>query len=503
MVKGLIIWGILNYCFLTIAFGQVITFNRTYSTFENNTSWSILEEDNGYLLSGTGLLEGNGPRYAIKLIRADSLGDQLWRDTLMSRTLGYYHGDGRSMIHSYDSNYVCFGGFYDYDTSYSKSIIVKFDRSTGDSIWIREFGPLGDNTFFHGLELTNKDLIAIGYSRLPNTSNAQAHLVKVDSAGNLLWEKQYGGSRDDRGEKVFQTLDGGYLISGVNYDAQGYRNGLLIKTDSLGNQQWMKTYGGLGENWYAKAIMAPDSGYYLYMAWQDVAESDSMDHRILKLDPAGNIQWSKTIGKGIFTQIAQMDYLSDGNLLLVGQKQLEGTTTSHGWIAKIDTSANIIWERTYYNSGNPDPEDFRCWLNDFKETLDGGLVATGTGNVTGTFWANTQEFWLLKLDSNGCLYPEEDCTTTGIHDDIGALKEVNIYPNPTSTYLNISTYPANGQTTIPGGFISLYNLFGEEVLAQPLEQAQTRLDVSMLPAGVYVYSVTQNGQIVYGKVVVE
>lgn len=94
----------------------------------------------------------------------------------------------------------------------------------------------------------------------------------------------------------------------------------------------------------------------------------------------------------------------------------------------------------------------------------------------------------------------KDC---GIGINQNSLNEIRVYPNPVNNQLHISAYPADRQTTTPGGTISLYNLLGGEALTQPLTETHTSLDVSMLQAGVYVYRITQNGRVVYGKVVVE
>lgn len=83
---------------------------------------------------------------------------------------------------------------------------------------------------------------------------------------------------------------------------------------------------------------------------------------------------------------------------------------------------------------------------------------------------------------------------TGLNEYL--FKNVKVYPNPVNSLLHI-------ETTTPGGAISLYNLLGGEALTASLTETHTILDISMIPTGVYMYRITQNGQSVYGKVVVE
>jgi hypothetical protein len=74
--------------------------------------------------------------------------------------------------------------------------------------------------------------------------------VKTDSNGNKQWERTFGGAYLDGAKALQQTRDGGYILAGsrLTYGA-GSWNGLLVKTDTNGNELWNKSFGGPGDDW--------------------------------------------------------------------------------------------------------------------------------------------------------------------------------------------------------------------------------------------------------------
>jgi len=81
----------------------------------------------------------------------------------------------------------------------------------------------------------------------PSVQNGQASLIRTDAFGNQLWERLYGGALNDAAQQVVEVPDGGFLLLGWTRSfGAGQRDFYLVKTDSLGNQQWQRTYGGGG-----------------------------------------------------------------------------------------------------------------------------------------------------------------------------------------------------------------------------------------------------------------
>jgi hypothetical protein len=103
-----------------------------------------------------------------------------------------------------------------------------------------------------------------GYTNSFGAGDKDFWLVKTDSVGNQLWNKTYGGLGDEVAYSVIQTNDGGYALAGyTNSFGAGDKDFWLVKTDSVGNQLWNKTYGGLGDEVAYSVIQTNDGGYIL------------------------------------------------------------------------------------------------------------------------------------------------------------------------------------------------------------------------------------------------
>ncbi|MDH5686018.1 MAG: hypothetical protein OEY73_05765, partial [Hadesarchaea archaeon] len=132
-------------------------------------------------------------------------------------------------------------------------------------------------------------------------------LVKTDSSGNEEWSKTFGGENDDWAYSVVQTSDGGYVLAGstMSYGAGG-EDFWLVKTDSSGNEEWSKTFGGVNRDWARSVIQTSDGGYALAGGW------------LLKTDSSGNEEWSKTFGGANGGTAWSIVQTSDGGYALAG-----------------------------------------------------------------------------------------------------------------------------------------------------------------------------------------
>jgi len=207
------------------------------------------------------------------------------------------------------------------------------------------------------------------------------------------WERTYGGSSFERGNSVALTLDGGFIITGPtrSFGAGNY-DFYLVKTDSIGDTMWTRTYGGAYDDWSMAVIQTEDSGYAII--GKTYTSGFGSDVYLIKTDSSGDTIWTKTYGgTGDSCEsgysIAQT---YDGGYILAGEKSLSfDTGRNNVYLIKTDSYGDTIWTRTY--GGEQD----ECGYS-VAQTLDSGYVVTG---CTESFGAGERDLYLIKTNSLG------------------------------------------------------------------------------------------------------
>jgi hypothetical protein len=133
-------------------------------------------------------------------------------------------------------------------------------------------------------------------------------LVRTDARGNIQWSRIYGGSQGDYPGKMTLCSDGGYILFGDTYSNDGDVSGnhgdgdyLVIKVDSTGNILWQKCFGGTSKEVSNDIISTPDSGFLLTGCTLSSDGNVTGNHGfydcwMVKLDQDGNLQWEKSLG---------------------------------------------------------------------------------------------------------------------------------------------------------------------------------------------------------------
>lgn len=237
-------------------------------------------------------------------------------------------------------------------------------------------------------------------------------IVKLDSAGSLLWQKSLGGTLNDQPFHICQTVDRGYAIVGSsetpnNGDVTGHHDSTdmwIVKLDSSGNLQWEKSLGGSG-NEFGKCLQQTKDGGFIIAGSSDSKDGDVLgnhgdyDFWIVKLNPFGVIQWQKSLGGSGFDWAQSLQLTQDSGFIVAGfTTSSDGdVSNNHGgedfWIVKLDSRGNIEWTKTLGGTG--DDEAYSI-----EETKDGGYIVAGSsfskdGDVSGNHGA--QDVWIVKL----------------------------------------------------------------------------------------------------------
>ncbi len=271
-------------------------------------------------------------------------------------------------------------------------------------------------------------------------------VIKLDALGNKEWDKTIGGNYADYLTSVQQTADGGYILGGMSYSgisgdktqpSRGDADYWIVKLDEAGNIEWDKTFGGADLDWLISVKQTTDGGYILGgSSYSNISGEKtenargSDDYWVVKVDASGNKEWDRTFGGSSVEFMRAIVQTADGGYMLGGEtsspiggdrsEALVGA--SDYWIVKLDKNGNKVWDKTY---GGSDTE----WLFDMQNTSDGGIIVGGI-SYSGISGEKSEpnlgkaDYWVLKLDAAGNL--EWDKTYGGFEtESLSSVQETN------------------------------------------------------------------------------
>ena len=250
-------------------------------------------------------------------------------------------------------------------------------------------------------------------------------IIKLSTTGAIEWQNCYGGSYIEELYEIVATPDGGFIlvgssssgISGVKTSiSQGSLDYWVVKIDASGNILWQKDVGGSLNDELRSVRLTPDGGYLLGGTSMSPASGDKSENAffltndfwVVKLDSASNVEWEKTIGGADQELLSDIQVLTDGNCMLVGQSAsgISGNKTvkKYGsydyWLVKINPADGaLLWQKTYGGSlGDTYPK--------MALTSDGGFIISGSSesNTTGVKTENCfgdDDYWVIKCNSAG------------------------------------------------------------------------------------------------------
>ena len=271
--------------------------------------------------------------------------------------------------------------------------LIKTDNA-GNEIWNKTYS--GTNA--RGVEQTCDGGYIIAGKLHASPGNYDALLIKTDINGNEQWRKTFGASGTNRTEVSWdctQTSDGAYILLGsTNSFGMGNLDAWLIKIDNAGNEIWNKTYGGIKlDRCYEVHQTQPDGGYILFGQTESFGNGKT-DAWVIKTDSQGEIEWNRTFGNSNYDMIYSGQQTLDGGYITVGATYITGNQYRDIWLLKLDENGDEQWNRTFNG-----PEDGGESGNAVQQTEDGGYII---GANTASFGGGNK-MWIIKTDSEGDL----------------------------------------------------------------------------------------------------
>ncbi|MBU1653088.1 T9SS type A sorting domain-containing protein [bacterium] len=354
--------------------------------------WAAPVNDGGYIFTGLRTVPGNEDD--VLIIRVDANGETLWE-----RTYGGPLDDcGRQVQQTSDGNFAVTAWTDSYGPGLRSGYLLKLDDN-GDMLWTKTYGGTGYNNTWSGIQTSDGGYALTGFSDCSGTQRDMIYLVKTDATGDTLWTQRYGSVQLDYGTRIYQTVDEGFIIAGYTSSfGVGLIDGILIKTDGDGNQEWMQTYGGNSYDKIRDVIQTSDGGY-MFVGETASFSVGSYDYWIVKTDAVGDTLWSRTFGGYGDDRAKCVWQTDDGGYVVSGGSYSFGPGEVDAYVKKLCASGDLEW--TLAAGGQQYDTGYFV-----RQLDDGSYMIAGT---TESFASGERDFWMIQL---GGLEPVLEITLT-------------------------------------------------------------------------------------------
>ena len=432
-------------------------------------------QDGGFILAGTSSSnQGMDKQSDSKglsdfwVVKLDAKGQELWQQTIG----GSGQEDLLTVIPTRDGGYLLGGSSSSAKTIISTTSTLKTQSTAKEDLTLKTESTRGSMDYW---------------------------IVKLDSNGNVMWQKTYGGRYSDLLRSLEQTKDGGFILGGYSNSPQsgdktaasiGIGDYWIIKTDELGAIEWQNTYGGTGDNQLYVVHQTADDGFIVggntnspgSLTAKGGSVQSGSDFWLLRLDTKGEVVWSETYNYGKVDILTSLVENSDHSFLVGGYAQSERGIMAKGMIQKeaagindyialkVNTKGEAVWEKIVGSGG----EDI---LRKLISTRDGGYLLAGTSNASSSGDKSTtlgsNDFWVVKLQDQ--LVP------------LTLQASIEAIPNPVSTFTNIIV-----GYEYETGTATVVDLAGRMLQQFTISSRTVPIDMSLYPEGIYVVNIKTN-----------
>ena len=365
--------------------------------------------DGGYI-TVSGFVQNNNRD--ILIIKTDSLGIEQWNRTFG----GPEYDNGLSIQNTLDGGYIIAGGTKNYGAGYIDAWLIKIDKN-GNEQWNRTFGSSGNDICISVQQTSDNGYVLFGWRNSTGEDFYDVWIVKTNSTGIETWNKTFGGIYDEYCRNGIQTSDGGFILIGYtsSYGAGEY-DILVIKTNSLGVEQWNFTFGRANYDIGYSIQQTSDDGYIITGYTENFGAVDT-DALLIKLDKNGNEQWNKTFGTSRDDSARDIQISPDGGFVITGYTDSYVTQYFEVWLIKTNNLGVEEWNVTFDNNNK------QCRGLALRQTSEGGYIIAG---VIHPFESIEEDIILIKTNCSELKN--------------GTLISNNLIENQNSSSINLFNY---------------------------------------------------------------
>ncbi len=431
----------------------------------------------------------------------------------------FYYVMGATIAEPYPDAYNMFVGKMD-----STGFFI-WERALGNDIGVNDYHFYGSSTDDGGF-ISSVLIYSQGGDISNYYGGFDGWVIKLDSLGNTNWDFTFGTQNNEAVVGVEQTMDTGYIITGYgrpdgitgNISTPSYTisasDALIIKLDSLGNMEWDKTFGGSDHDFADRAVSlsdgylivggtCSDDGYLEGSGWHQGYHHTgdrTVDIWLVKLDLNGEIVWDNCFGGSQTEFPSRVFSTSDGGFIVFG------TTDSHDgdisfnpangnsksiWVFKVNGQGQLLWEQCI-GGGATERVNGVLQHSDNNYTLAGEMFYSPSGDVncSNFILGSRTNYWVLGISD----------TTVSVNEFESIRDYVNVYPNPSSTQIRVDF---KAGTEYNSSTMKITDLKGKELYQLITATRSNVIDINGIKPGIYILTIQTKDQLITKKILIK
>lgn len=486
-----------------------LEWSKSYGGSGNDYAFKIVQcIDGGFAIVGMTQSFGSGG-YDALLLKTDDNGTMQFM-----KTYGGVSDDRFLNIRqTADSGFILAGSTTNFGFGNWDMLYVKTDAN-GDTLWTKVIGSAAYDQGTDAIETNNSEFVFLGRTLSWGAGSSDVFLAKATASGDTLWSKTYGGTGWEEALRIKQTFDNGFVFTGAT---NGFTNGgyqtYLNKVDSDGNLMWSKAYGGDYTETSYDVVQLPDSGYAMVGTTEsygsnhlriaatsghanpfnagggnEVMGNDNTNVFLVRVDVNGDTLWSYAYGGNLQDEGFSLLNTADKGFLLATYSLSFTTDTNDFYLIKTDSNGFSGCNET---QSNPQVYNPATIVSATTAQINSGLIVTTVNPVA---------LAPITVIQNTLCY----LVLTGLTDIKNGDEGLTVFPNPCKNKIEIAKPQAFNQAN--NTQLTIYDVMGKQVKNLTISIAETSsVNVSDLVSGIYFlrsenYS---NGKVYSTKIIVE
>ena len=470
-------------------------------SFVYNEITDMIVDNDSIVVLGTSLYSASNLKQGLVVAKLDTMGNVI-KAVFVEDSLG----DKLSVHEKWGKIIKATSGGYLLTTAplVRKSAILIKLTSDLEISFIKEYTDttLISNFWYIPLEVEGGYLL---YGVVQHPDLKVVGVVKyVNHSGDILWDKQYSFTAYDSyitdlrpySDSTFIMITSESVNPSSNPWLNEYRYGIHI-LDYQGNI--IKQYHSPSLGFIRNVIPIENGDFITYgLERKDIYfNTELLQSELTRFDSNFNIKWSFNFGniRSIGAkQLQRFGRTVDGHFVGVGQfsaKNGSDPSRGHGWIYKFSAEGDSIWGRNFPTPLLPDEYPNGGILYGVGTLSSGNIVAGGTAEDD-----NSRYCWIVKVTNDGCM-DTLFCQTSSVDSPFEETDDVNIYPNPTTSYFIIDSRFAIHK-------VLLFDSYNHIIYETNVDASQKSISLpSNIASGLYFVQIcTKKGGIISKKLMV-